>query len=155
MHLFPITLFQFYAYENSLISMHLLCSHMSLPERVVHEYFRSLGGKSHHKYAVNLLQYMPQEPPLNLLGLCFSKENSLAQGGRAEMVPSVSLWRQPWREDRGGVKHLVRVQAVTWAWQWHPHLQLGEICAWAGERQDGLFSTTVHPGSLHLGILPA
>lgn len=73
--------------------MQLLCSHMSLPERVVQEYFRSLEGKSHHKYAVNMLQYMPQEPPLNLLGLCFSKENSLAQGGRPEMLPLVSLMK--------------------------------------------------------------
>lgn len=39
------------------------------------EYFRSLGGKSHLKYAVNVLGYMPQEPPLNLLRLCVSQEN--------------------------------------------------------------------------------
>ena len=39
------------------------------------EYFRSLGGKSHLKYAVNVLRYMPQEPPLNLLRLYISKEN--------------------------------------------------------------------------------
>lgn len=51
------------------------CSHLSLPERVVQEYFRSLGGKSHLKYAVNVLRYTPQEPPLNLLRLCVSKEN--------------------------------------------------------------------------------
>lgn len=62
--------------------MQLLRSHMPLPERVVQEYFRSLGGKSHHKYAVNVLQYMQQEPPMNLLGLYFSKEK--AQGGRPE-----------------------------------------------------------------------
>lgn len=39
------------------------------------EYFRSLGRKSRLKYAVNVLRYMPQEPPLNLLRLCISKEN--------------------------------------------------------------------------------
>lgn len=51
------------------------CSHLSLPERVVQEYFRSLGRKSRLKYAVNVLRYMPQEPPLNLLRLRISKEN--------------------------------------------------------------------------------
>lgn len=40
------------------------------------EYFRSLGGKSHLKYAVNV-RYMPREPPLNLLRLYITKENRI------------------------------------------------------------------------------
>lgn len=60
------------------------CSHLSLTDRLVQKYFRSLGGKSHLNYAVNVLQYMPQEPPLNLLRLYISKESSLAQGGGPE-----------------------------------------------------------------------
>lgn len=44
------------------------------------------------------------------------------------------LWRQPWREVRAGGKCLMGVQAVPWAWRWHPHLQLGEIRERTGEK---------------------
>lgn len=80
------------------------CSHLSLPERVVQEYFRSLGGKSHLKYAVNVLQYMPQEPPLNLVRLYISKENKSGSSWQIWILILLSffLWRQPSREIIGG-----------------------------------------------------
>jgi len=81
---FPLHYFSFMLVEILSFQCSSECSHLSLTDRLVQKYFRSLGGKSHLKYAVNVLQYMPQELPLNLLRLCISKENSLAQGDGPE-----------------------------------------------------------------------